>query len=496
MNREMRGKGAMKKTAFFSAFIFAFAALMTVARADGMVTKAPPAATATTANTPASCTNFWDFISTNCPLTWYGITVYGTIDTGVGWQSNSAPLNDFSSFGVNYLIQKNSNRSLWLASPNGLSQSNIGIKGSEPLGSGWSFIFDLQADFDPYSLELANGPYSVAQNAGVPLPDQNSYGDSSRGGQFYNGTGYAGVSSSTYGTITFFRQNALTLDGIAAYDPMATSYAFSPIGYSGTTCGVGNTEDCRFTTSAKYRVNIGQFRLAALWQFGGYDQNNPSNGAYQLQAGGDIKNLAGGTLSLDAIGSYVRDAVSVGLSGNPTVNGVPVSPFLPQVLTATISDDSSVMLLGKYANGPVKLYAGYEWIQYAPPSGTPTPFTDIGGDFITALNTTAFDFHDKILQVFWTGAAYAVTKNVNVVGAYYHYDQNSFGGGASSGCTTIAFSSCSGTFDAVSAMVDWQFEAKYDAYAGVMYSQVNDGLANGYLKTNNIDPTVGLRFRF
>jgi hypothetical protein len=29
-----------------------------------------------------------------------------------------------------------------------------------------------------------------------------------------------------------------------------------------------------------------------------------------------------------------------------------------------------------------------------------------------------------------------------------------------------------------------------------MFSQVNGGLANGYLQRNNIDPTAGLRFRF
>jgi predicted porin len=175
---------------------------------------------------------------------------------------------------------------------------------------------------------------------------------------------------------------------------------------------------------------------------------------------------------------------------------VPVPPFLPQTLTATISDDSSVMLLGRYTNGPVKLYAGYERIQSAPPSGTLGPFTAVGGDFVTVLNTTAFDFHDRILQVFWTGASYAVTENLNVIGAYYHYDQNSFGGGASSGCTTSAFASCSGTLDAVSAVVDWKFAAKFDAYAGVMYSQVNGGQASGFLAHNNIDPTVGMRFRF
>lgn len=52
------------------------------------------------------------------------------------------------------------------------------------------------------------------------------------------------------------------------------------------------------------------------------------------------------------------------------------------------------------------------------------------------------------------------------------------------------------TFDAVSFVVDWQFAKKFDAYAGLMFSQVNGGLANGFLHPNTIDPTVGLRFRF
>jgi hypothetical protein len=131
---------------------------------------------------------------------------------------------------------------------------------------------------------------------------------------------------------------------------MGASYAFSPIGWQGITCGVGNTEDCRFSTSVKYRVNIGQFRVAALWQFGGYELNNAATGAYQLQVGGDITNLAGGTLSLDAIGSYVQNAVSIGLAGST------LPAVLPQVLTATLSDNSSVMLVGKYSNGPLKLF--------------------------------------------------------------------------------------------------------------------------------------------
>ena len=109
---------------------------------------------------------------------------------------------------------------------------------------------------------------------------QGSYSDSSRAGQWYNGQGYVGVSSPTYGTLTVFRQNSLTPDAVFDYDPFGASYGFSPIGFQGITCGGGNTENCRNSTSLKYRLTVGQFRVAALWQFGGYGENNASNGAY------------------------------------------------------------------------------------------------------------------------------------------------------------------------------------------------------------------------
>jgi predicted porin len=495
----------MKKIAVFAAVIsgLAGAACATDASADDvMVTKAPPAAITKVPSQPATCSNVEDFVVTNCPLAWNGITFYGTIDGGVTWLSHGAPFNGTSAVGADYIIQKYSNRPQWSLAPNGLSNSNIGIKGNEAFASGWAFIFDLQAGFDPYSLQLSNGPHSVLQNAGVPLTSQNSFADSSRAGQFYNSVGNLGVSS-PYGTVTVFRQNSLTLDAVFAYDPMGASYAFSPIGWQGTTCGAGDTEDCRFSTSVKYRVDLGQFRAAALWQFGGYSLNNAATGSYQFQVGGDLANLAGGTLSLDAIGSYVQNAVSVALAGNT------LPAVLPQVLTATLSDDSSVMLVGKYSKGPFKLFAGYEYIVYAPPSNpyaAGAGFSDIAGDFVCAgcaalnntnINNTAFNAGNKQFHVFWTGVKYAVTANLDMIGAYYHYDQPAFG--APVNCTpagAVTPANCHGTFDAVSFVVDWQFAKKFDAYAGFMFSQVNGGLENGYLNRSTIDPTVGLRFRF
>jgi predicted porin len=336
------------------------------------------------------------------------------VNAGVSWQSHGTPFNPSYGPGLEPLISSNLNRALWNIAPNGLSQSFIGIRGKEPFAPGWSFIFDLQAGFDPYSLQLANGPKSQLENNGVAAANQSSNGDSSRAGQFYNGVGYAGISSPTFGTLTVGRQNSLTLDGVIAYDPQAASYAFSLIGYSGTTAGVGDTEDARFSTAAKYRVDIGQFRAAALYQFGGYQANNASTDAYQLQAGVDILAGAYGKFSFDAIYSRVDDAVaSLALSAAQNA-------LFPDTLAARISDDSSVMLLGKYAYGPVQLYGGYERIAFAAPSNPQTTFTDIGGYTVVSADIGNSFFDGRVLNVSWTGARYAVTQDIDLVGAYYH----------------------------------------------------------------------------
>src|SRR5258707_14285406 len=134
------------------------------------------------------------------------------------------------------------------------------IKVPEWIGGIVSVLFDLDAAFDPYSLQFSNGAGSIAASHGIPQNLQGSYSDSSRAGQWYNGRGYVGVSSPTYGTLTVFRQNSLTLDAVFDYDPLGSSYAFSPFGFQGITCGGGNTQNCRNSTSLKYRVKVDYFR--------------------------------------------------------------------------------------------------------------------------------------------------------------------------------------------------------------------------------------------
>jgi hypothetical protein len=177
-------------------------------------------------------------------------------------------------------------------------------------------------------------------------------------------------------------------------------------------------------------------------RFGGYELNNGSNGAFGAQLGGDFR-IGIGTISLDAIGNYNRDAVNLTLSGAPTnAAGVSIGTMLPtgahRYTVQQYQRNAARQVYGRKA----EIVCRYEWMQFAPPSDPFTVpgsgFTTIVGDFVcldcatattgTNINSTAYSasagFKDKVLQVFWAGARYSVTDTVDVVGAYYHYDQN------------------------------------------------------------------------
>jgi len=428
-------------------------------------------------------------------LTWHGITLYGLVDMGVTYQNHGAPLSNTAGLGLNYLISKNSNGSYFGVGPNALSSSFIGLRGNQELFDGLSAVFNLQTGFNPQSAKLSDGLGSIVQNNGLAIGQQNTFADSAKDGQAFNVAAYAGLSSPVYGTLTYGRQSALTSDGVVNYDPMGNSGAFSLIGFQGATGGAGDTENRIFDNSLKYMVNVGPFRAAAEAQlragFGGATGN-----AFEGQIGADYAGL-----SVDAIVSHVDDAI--------TSAPLPVGTLLPATLinpgngfvAGTVSDNTAIMLLAKYAIGPVKLYGGYEHMQFANPKNALLAGNSIvGGYTLGTANNTAFAT-DKVLQVFWGGVRYAVRPDVDLSVAYYHEEQNSFQGGTpatlnAAHCSNASLAQCSGQLDAVSFVADYKFAKRFDAYAGIMWSQVSNGLSNGFLQRSSIDPTVGLRFQF
>ena len=330
----------------------------------------------------------YDFLTSgpdDCPLSWKGVTLYGRLDYGVGYESHGAPFNGNYPNGVNTLIKKNGDQSHVTIAPNGLGQSYIGVKGKEPIASDWSLVFNLQNGFDPYTLQRANGPKSLVQNNTTPLDQQTANGDSSRAGQLFNTEAYAGLSHPTFGMLTAGRQNSLILQGLGDYDAMGAAPAFSVIGVSSTAGGGGDTENARYNTSVKYQVDAGPLRFSALYQFGGFNQGNGSNGAFSTEVEARF-----GAFSFDAVGQKVKDAVALSNFGQfPLPAGVPLNG-----LKATLSDKASGLLAARYEFDRATIYTGLEYILFANPSDAyPDGFTAIGNYPVPAgfVNATAYD---------------------------------------------------------------------------------------------------------
>jgi predicted porin len=481
---------------------------------------------------PVNCfSSLWAYMNStaaDCPLTYGPFTAYLTLDWGFGWQSHSAGYNAAFNNGVANIITKQAGpNSAWLQTPNGINQSVVGIKMSQPIAYGWSIVGTAEMGFNPYWGYLADAQRAQVQNNGKALVLQNANADSSRTGQWDNSQGFIGVSNPAYGTLTVGRVNTLSLDTLIAYDPQSSAYAFSPFGYSGMYAGFGDTETNRANTGVKYRADFMNFRGAGLVQWGGYDQGNGMAGMYQGQIGGDFANLFGGALSLDAIGSYAKDAVSVStFTGSCAVlksgsfagqtgctSGIPTF-YDTDDLKATLSNNTGLMLLGKYKWGQVTISGGYEWWRQADPSGTyPNGFETIGGYSVpgtippTVKNASKLlptqwivynaYLNNKFVSVFFFGAKYAINPQLDVTAAYYYLEQNNY---STTPCTGTGIhtssGSCAGTQDAISFLLDYRPVKRVDFYAGVMVSNVYAGLASGFQQVQTINPTAGLRVKF
>jgi len=416
-------------------------------------------------------------------LTWNGVTLYGTVDIGVAYQNHGAPLSQDFYPGLEYAVAKNSNKSITTVAPSGLSQSKVGIRGNEPINDDLSFVFNAEMGFNPTSGKLADAPASLIHNNGVPLAQQTAAGDGARAGQFFNGPASGGFSSKTFGTLLIGRNNTVLLDNVNKYDPMNASYAFSPLGYSGLTAGGGNTELTRLDDSLKYNFKYDMFHFAALYQFGKTD-SSPGE-AWQGDIGFDYAGF-----SVDGVYAKKKDAIALSSlsAAQVALPGVPHDS-----LAATISDNESWTIAASYTNGPWKVSGGYESITYSNPSLPITsPFSGLGGYYVSIINNTAFP-RDKDFSVTWLGLKYNITKDLDITGAWYYYDQSDFGAVP---CSTNKAGNCSGNEDFWSARLDYRLTKRFDVYAGFMYSKVSDGLANGFLNDSTTTVMTGFRFNF
>jgi len=424
-----------------------------------------------------------------------GVTLYGTVDIGYAYQNHGVPENGQAPGGLEYqafTTTRNFAGSVSTVANSGLEQTKIGVRVQEPIGNDWNLLARVETGLSPTSGQLTDACASLANNSTLKQGQQTANADSSRCGQFFNSMAWGGMGNPMYGQLTIGRHNSLELDALAVYDPQTLSYAFSFLGYSGFNGGAGSTEAARWDNSARYSYQNGPVHLAIMYSNGGGD-----TGLLDKSYAGNLGITFEG-LSVDAVYENAKGAVNLRSSfDNGGINPLTTSPPSPPALTpglpppglaAYVSDNTSWNAMGKYVfelpeKDKLTFYAGYSHIQKA-------HYTYTSG---TAQNDYAIDVgininNSAIYNMEWVGARWAVGPNWQFVGAYYHITQNSWtiGGGTTGtqgiGCS-IAGLLCSGSFDEASFVIDYVFNKHYDLYAGVNWSEVEDGLANGFVGT-------------
>ncbi len=118
-------------------------------------------------NKPDACASGHEFATTDCTLTWHGITLYGAYDVGVGWVSHGLPENGYNYEGAS-LVNRNGFQHRFLVAPNNLQQTGLGIRGKEEFRPGWSVVFNASTGINPQSGLLANASATDTTNNGLP----------------------------------------------------------------------------------------------------------------------------------------------------------------------------------------------------------------------------------------------------------------------------------------------------------------------------------------
>jgi predicted porin len=483
------------------------------------------------------CTSPHEFATTDCTLTWHGVTVYGAYDVGVGWVSHGLPENGYNYEGES-LVNRNGYQHRFLVAPNNLSQTGFGIRGKEEFLPGWSVVFNASTGINPQSGLLANASKTDIINNGLPRSSYSIAIDGARAGQPFNDEYYGGISSTHFGTLTFGRQRSLGTDAMLRYDPAQGAYAFSYIGYNGTMAGGGDTEDSRWDDAVKYRLTLGPVHFGAMYKFadgsaGCYSASSTwsaaagvpgaspctpeeaHNNAYGFDLGGDYSKF-----SADFVFQHYNQAISV---LNPLLGPQSLSaPFQSTTdsintnqITGTnlvdpndtvygiVTDNNAVMVAVKYTWDPVKFFAGYEYIwQNNPANPLGVGASDQGGYFMSGVEDNNLD-SQKLVNIWWTGAKYTYRKKTDFTFAWYQQRQNDFR--VPPACTPQSFrASCAGTLNEGSFYMDHHFTKRFDAFAGAAYSWVSGGLGIAiphgpgvpYNSDNNFAPTIGGRFTF
>lgn len=272
------------------------------------------------------------------------VTLYGLVDTNIEYVNNQ------SRTGATVPAGPASSRVAMLTG--GIGGSRWGLRGVEDLGNGIKGVFVLESGFN------------------------SDDGKSANSGRLFGRQAYVGFDS-RFGKITFGRQYTSIFDVLANFQAGFYQPQYEPVvAYLGRYYREDNV--------IKYGGTFGPLEVAAHWSFG-VDTAAPATAG---EVPGSIRSGA----AFGGAASYTAGAFGVGVAYDEVDAPAAVGGAPGRAKRAAVS--------GKYADGNVRLVAGYRW-------GRSTSGTDV-----------------ELLRdnYYWVGGTYAFTPQLESTLAYYYDD--------------------------------------------------------------------------
>ena len=228
----------------------------------------------------------------------------------------------------------------------------------------------------------------------------------------------------------------------------AAAMLFSYIGYNGTMAAGGDTEDARWDDALKYRLTYGPvhfgamykftdgsagcFSTSATWTAANCTPEQARNNAYGFDAGGNF-----GKFFADVVYQHYNQGISVlnPLLGpqsatqpyESTTNSINTNPITGANLIGTnntlygiVTDNSAIMFAARYTWDRFRFFAGYEYIRQTNPSNPlGVGALDQGSYNLSGVEDNNLD-SPKHVQIWWTGAKYAIDHKTDITVAWYH----------------------------------------------------------------------------
>jgi predicted porin len=298
------------------------------------------------------------------------VTLYGAIDTAVGFVTNAGGTSSANRFGF-----INSN----------ITTSGFGLKGTEDLGGGYSAIFNLQSALSPSTGALSEPNVLFGEQA------------------------YVGLASDRYGTLTFGRQFDPITDQL---EPLTADISFGSLFST-----VGNVDNydalLHINNSVKYVSPVlGGFQIEGLASFNGVPGSVSAGSVYGVGASYTTSGLtvAGGYLvnKVDNTATLLDGVTTINASTSATglAYGNPIVQF------ENIRSNEIGRVGGQYVFGSFIVGAAY----------SNSRFHQFGTDASLTFNSGSGFLHYAVNSALSVAAGYSYTKATGE-GASANYNQ-------------------------------------------------------------------------